>query len=148
MSQFFRMINVWNTENILVAQWPDSSMFIKHKVLVDWWFFFLFSKQNLVYNEKKELLCHLIVYLLINYFDVVWMTEGKLSIRRKSCKTCKNKFKSPKIYALLYIFKFMPLLGYLCPPGSMFDALLVWIRQHSIHYSRTKKIFPKHKKVD
>lgn len=85
-------------------------------------FFFLFSKQNLVYNEKKELLCHLIVYLLINYFDVVWMTEGKLSIRRKSCKTCKNKCKSPKIYALLYIFQFMPLLGYLCPPGFIFDA--------------------------
>lgn len=71
-------------------------------------FFFLFSKQYLVYNEKKELLCHLIVYLLINYFAVVWMTEGKLSIRRKSCKTCKNTFKSPKIYA----FAGLPL-----PPG-------------------------------
>lgn len=42
---------------------------------------------------------HLILYLLLHYFDVAWKAMGEVVINGKSSKSYQNTFKSLKIYA-------------------------------------------------
>lgn len=48
---------------------------------------------SIVSGAKQEL-CHLMVYLFLNYFGVVWM--GEVLISMKSCKSYKSTVKSLK----------------------------------------------------
>lgn len=99
--QWNYVINVWNYRKSSVCWFPRLSHNYKNNIS------YISNKEtdiSIVDSEKAGTFCHVIVYLLLNYFVVLWNRNGEGSfINKKSCPTYENTVtKSKSMYSFIF----------------------------------------------